>query len=174
MAAGCPCGRKNKKSPLPAKAEGGESFFVTLWGKATHQRRTIRPTEYRCYIKEVNHQYATAGAVFPPQGFAFVYHTTPHHGSTSRGKTYSVRGYITGCDWKSKAPFDKFVSIVQICFSGYPIPRKRVPVSMQKRSGKFPAPNILDKLAFYEIGSKSAAPCLHSGHTISSGSSSPS
>ena len=35
------------------------------WGRAAKKQPTIRPTEYRCYIKEVQFQYATAGAVTP-------------------------------------------------------------------------------------------------------------
>ena len=34
------------------------------WGRAARFQPTIRPTEYRCYIKE-DVQYATAGAVTP-------------------------------------------------------------------------------------------------------------
>ena len=33
-------------------------------GKAANQP-TIRPTEYRCYIKEDDHQYGAAGAKIP-------------------------------------------------------------------------------------------------------------
>ena len=42
----------------------------------------IDPTEYRCYIKEDVHLYATAGADLPSQAQAFVRRTTPHHGDT--------------------------------------------------------------------------------------------
>ena len=42
---------------------------------------------------------------------SFVCHTTPHSGSTSREVSYSVRGYHTRKERKSKSPFSKFAAI---------------------------------------------------------------
>ena len=54
------------KTPLAAFRRKGRQITDTdnPWGRATLKAATIRPTEYRCYIKEVI-PYATAGAVTP-------------------------------------------------------------------------------------------------------------
>ena len=39
---------------------------------------TIRPTEYRCYIKEDNHHYGAAGAESSSWALPFVRRSTPH------------------------------------------------------------------------------------------------
>ena len=43
------------KNPLPAEAEGGVNYYGRITrGKRQQKQPTIRPTEYRCFIKEVN------------------------------------------------------------------------------------------------------------------------
>ena len=64
-------------------------------GKLAFTAWHIRPTEYRCYIKEGEIQCATAGAAALSRNESFVCQTTPHFGSTSRRVSYSVRKYHT-------------------------------------------------------------------------------
>ena len=59
----CPNGQTRKN---PRRKPPGSVLQIMdhPWGRAARFQPTIRPTEYRCYIKE-DVQYATAGAVTP-------------------------------------------------------------------------------------------------------------
>ena len=52
------------KQKTPTQRRQGVTVTDYPWGRAAKKQPTIRPTEYRCYIKE-DVQYATAGAVTP-------------------------------------------------------------------------------------------------------------
>ena len=79
----CPNGPYNEK-PLRHSRRGAVPTWITRGEGGSEKQPTIRPTEYRCYIKEGFHQYATAGADTPSRTKSFVCQTTPHYGSTSR------------------------------------------------------------------------------------------
>lgn len=65
------------------------------WGRAAKIQPTIRPTEYRCYIKEDAPNMAQRVRI-PHRGQkSFVCHPTPHFDSTSREVSYSVRSHHT-------------------------------------------------------------------------------
>ena len=47
---------------------GSVDPYENTSGAGKHETmQAVGPTEYRCYIQEVVHQYATAGADYPPQ-----------------------------------------------------------------------------------------------------------
>ena len=75
-------------------------------GQGSEKQPTIRPTEYRCYIKE-DFLYATAGAVTPSRISSFVLRATPRPGGTSREVSYSVPDYHTTKDRICKYLFPK-------------------------------------------------------------------
>ena len=64
-----------KKSPT-AKPLGSENRYSESEEKAADIQPTVRPTEYRCYIKEV-FLYATAEAETPSWIKSFVHRTLP-------------------------------------------------------------------------------------------------
>ena len=72
---------RKKRNPPAFTRQGVYRFTESSVGSGSNIQPTIRPTEYRCYIKEIV-PYATAGAVTASWIFPSSSGQTPRPGGT--------------------------------------------------------------------------------------------